>query len=197
MVRDPARSHSKWPRFHPADKIGSPNVVIINQALAHRFFANQNPIGRHLVMGRQPPSEIVGVAGDVKNSGLAQDPQVQLYFPFAQLPWGNMNLLVRTASDPHNMVGSIRTQVSAVDTDQPVTDIKTVDELMDGSRAQPRFAMFLLSMFSATALVLAVVGIYGVLAYSVAQRRQGWGSEWRWAQEKSDILKLVVGQGFR
>ena len=183
--------------FTPADKVGSPNVVIINEALARRFFPNQNPIGRHIVVGRQTASEIVGVAGDVKNSGLAQEPQVQLYFPFAQLPWGNMNLLVRTAGDPHNMVGSIRAQISAADSDQPVTDIKTVDELMNGSLTQPRFAMFLLSMFSAIALVLAVVGIYGVLAYSVAQRRQELGIRMALGAEKSDILKLVVRQGIQ
>ena len=183
--------------FNAADKIGSPNVVIINEALARRFFPGQNPIGRHIVMGRQPASEIVGVAGDIKNSGLAQDPQVQLYFPFAQLPWGNMNLLVRTAGDPHNMVGSIRAQISAADPDQPVTGILTVEELMNGSRAQPRFAMFLLSMFSATALVLAVVGIYGVLAYSVAQRRQELGIRMALGAKRSDILQLVVRQGLR
>jgi putative ABC transport system permease protein len=147
--------------------------------------------------GRQPASEIVGVAADIKNSGLAQDPQVQLYFPFAQLPWGNMNLLVRTAGDPHNMVASIRAQISAADPDQPVTGILTVEELMNGSRAQPRFAMFLLSMFSGTALVLAVVGIYGVLAYSVAQRRQELGIRMALGAKKSDILQLVVRQGLR
>src|SRR6266852_7500972 len=183
--------------FTPADKVGSPNVVIINEALARRFFPNQNPIGRHIVVGRQTASEIVGVAGDVKNSGLAQEPQVQLYFPFAQLPWGNMNLLVRTAGDPHNMLGTIRAQLSAADPHPPVTDIKTVDELMNGSLTQPRFAMFLLSMFSAIALVLSVVGIYGVLAHSVAQRRQELGIRMALGAEKSDILKLVVRQGIQ
>ena len=141
------------------------------------------------------PSEVVGVAADVKNRGLALDPQPQIYFPFPQIPWGNMNLLVRTATDPHAMVSAVRAQISALDSDQPVTNIQTVDELMDGSRAQPRFILLLLGVFSAAALVLAIIGIYGVLAYSVAQRRQELGIRLALGAEKSDILRLVVGYG--
>jgi predicted permease len=181
--------------FTDADKAGSPNVVIVNQALARRYWPNQNPIGKHIVMGRQPASEVIGVAVDVKNRSLALEPQVQLYFPFSQLPWGNMNLLVRTATDPHAMVSAVRAQIAAIDSDQPVTSIQTVDELMDGSRAQPRFILMLLGVFSAAALVLAIIGIYGVLAYSVAQRRQELGIRLALGAEKSDILRLVVGYG--
>jgi putative ABC transport system permease protein len=181
--------------FTDADKAGSPNVVIVNQALARRYWPNQNPIGKHIVLGRQPASEVVGVAIDVKNRGLALDPQVQLYFPFSQIPWGNMNLLVRTATDPHGMVSAVRAQIAAIDSDQPVTSIQTVDELMDGSRAQPRFLLMLLGVFSAAGLVLAIIGIYGVLAYSVAQRRQELGIRLALGAEKSDILRLVVGYG--
>ena len=181
--------------FTDADKAGSPNVVIVNQALARRYWPNQNPIGKHIVLGRQPASEVVGVAVDVKNRGLALDPQVQVYFPFSQIPWGNMNLLVRTATDPHGMVSAVRAQIAAIDSDQPVTSIQAVDELMDGSRAQPRFILMLLGVFSAAALVLAIIGIYGVLAYSVAQRRQELGIRLALGAEKSDILRLVVGYG--
>jgi predicted permease len=181
--------------FTDADKAGSPNVVIVNQALARRYWPNQNPIGKHIVLGRQPASEVVGVAIDVKNRGLALDPQVQLYFPFSQIPWGNMNLLVRTATDPHGMVSAVRAQIAAIDADQPVTSIQTVDELMDGSRARPRLVLLLLGVFSAAALVLAIIGIYGVLAYSVAQRRQELGIRLALGAEKSHILRLVVGYG--
>jgi putative ABC transport system permease protein len=183
--------------FTDADKAGAPNVVIVNQALAHRFWPNENPIGKHIVMGRQPASEVVGVAIDVKNRGLALDPQVQLYFPFSQLPWGNMNVLVRTAADPHAMVSAVRAQVAAIDSDQPVTSIATVDEIMDTSRAQPRFILLLLGVFSAAALVLASIGIYGVLAYSVAQRRQEMGIRLALGAEKSDILRMVVSDGLK
>ncbi|HEY5028939.1 MAG TPA: ABC transporter permease [Candidatus Angelobacter sp.] len=184
-------------KFTDADKAGAPNVVIVNQALARRYWPNENPIGKHIALGRQPPSEVVGVATDVKNRGLALDAQVQLYFPFSQLPWGNMNLLVRTAANPNTMVSVVRAQVAAIDADQPVTNIQTVDEIMDGSRAQPRFILLLLSVFSAAALVLAIIGIYGVLAYSVAQRRQEMGIRLALGAEKADILRMVVGHGLK
>jgi putative ABC transport system permease protein len=182
--------------FTDADNATAPKVVIVNQALAHRYWPNQNPVGKHIVVGRQAPSEVVGVASDVKNRGLALDAQPQIYMPFPQLPWGNMNLLVRTANDPHALISAVRGQISAIDADQPVTSIQTVNELMEGSLAQPRFMMLLLGVFSAMALVLAMVGIYGVLAYSVAQRRQELGIRMALGASKSDILRLVVEYGF-
>jgi len=182
--------------FTDADNARAPKVIIVNETFARRYWPNQNPVGKHVVIGRWPdPAEVVGVAADVKNRGLAQDTQAQLYLAFPQLPWGNMNLLVRTAVAPQTMASAVRAQISAVDPDQPVTAIQTVNELMDGSRAQPRFTMFVLGIFSATALVLAIIGIYGVLAYSVAQRHQELGIRLALGAEKSDILRLVVRQG--
>ena len=179
-----------------ADTAQSSKVIVVNESLARRYWPNENAVGKHIVIGRQATAaEIVGISADVKNSGLAVKTEPQIYLPFPQLPWGQMNLLIRTANDPRRYVSAVREQISAIDPDQPITNIKTVEELMDGSRAQPRFMMFLMGMFSATALVLAMVGIYGVLAYSVAQRRGELGIRLALGADRSDILRLVVGQG--
>lgn len=182
--------------FTDADDAQAHKVIIVNQTFARRYWPSQNPVGKHVVIGRwTEPAEVVGVAADIKNRGLAQETQPQIYLPFPQLPWGNMNLLVRTAVEPHSMTSALRAQIASVDPDQPVTAVRTVEELMDASRAQPRFTMFLLGSFSATALLLAIIGIYGVLAYSVAQRRKELGIRLALGAEKSDIVRLVVRQG--
>ena len=180
----------------PADTAQTAKVVIVNETFARHFWPDQNPLGKHIVVGRGPiASEVVGVASDIKNKGLDQDTQPQLYLPFSQLPWGNMNLLVRTGVAPQSLVSAVRAQIAAVDPDQPVTNIQTVEEIMDNSRSQPRFTMLLLAAFSATALTLAVIGIYGVLSYSVAQRRQEFGIRLALGAEHAEILRLVVSQG--
>jgi putative ABC transport system permease protein len=183
-------------QFTAADNAQAPKVLIVNQTFAHRFWPGQNPVRKRVVVGRWPEAaEVVGVSADVKNRGLAQDTQAQVYIPFAQLPWGNMNLLVRTAVAPLSMAGAVRAQISGVDPDQPVTDIQTANELMNSSLAQPRFTMLLLVAFSAAALALAIIGVYGVLAYSVAQRRHELGIRVALGAERADILRLVVRQG--
>jgi putative ABC transport system permease protein len=182
--------------FAAADNQQAPKVLIVNETFARQFWPGQNPIGKHVLVGRWPePAEVVGVANDIKNRGLSQEPQAQVYIPFAQLPWSNMNLLVRTAVPPQTMTAAVRAVIAGVDPDQPVTSILTVDELMDNSRTQPRFLMMLLTVFSATALALAVVGIYGVLAYSVAQRQHELGIRLALGAKSADILRLVVRQG--
>lgn len=182
--------------FIAADDAHAPKVVIVNETFARRFWPNQNPVGKHVAIGRWPqPAEVVGVSDDVKNQGLAQDPQAQVYIPFPQLPWGNMNLLVETIVPPQSMASAVHAQISAVDSDQPVTNIQTVDELMDTSRAQPRFTMLLLGVFSIAAAALATVGIYGVLAYSVAERRRELGIRLALGAERAHVLRLVVRQG--
>ena len=181
--------------FTDADNSQAPRVVIVNEALARRFWPNQNAIGKHIIVGRQTSAEVVGMASDVKNNGLAVNAQPQLYLPFPQLPWGNMNLLVRTAIDPHQLISTLRQQVYSVDPDQPITQVQTMDELLATFRAQPRFTVFLLSSLSSMALVLAIVGIYGVIAYTVAQRRHELGIRMALGAERNDVLRLIVLRG--
>ena len=182
--------------FTDADNAQAPKVLIVNQTFAKRFWPNQNPVGKHIILGRGPgPSEVVGMTSDVKNRGLAQETQPQIYFPFSQIPWGNMYLIVRTAADPSAMAATVRAQIASVDPDQPVTAIETANELMNAARAQSRLMMVLLGIFSGMALVLASVGIYGVLAYSVEQRRQELGIRLALGAVKRDIFGLVVGYG--
>ena len=182
--------------FSAADKADAPKVVMVNETFARRFWGSQNPVGRHVLVGRGPAqSEVIGMTADVKNQGLAQAPQAQLYLPFAQLPWADMNLLVRTAVPPQSITSAVRAQISAVDPDQPVADIQTVDHLLDSSLAQPRFVMLLFGIFSVTALALSVIGIYGVLSYWVAQRRYELGIRLALGAQRADILGIVVRRG--
>lgn len=183
--------------FTDADDAGAPRVLMVNEAFARRFWPKENPIGKHIVVGRQPPAEIVGVSGNVKNHSLALDTEPQIYLPFSQLPWASMNLLVRTPIDSHAMANTVRGQINGVDADQPITAVETMDEFLDNARAQPRFTALLLSIFSGVALVLATIGIYSLLSYSVVQRRPELGVRLALGAEKSDLLRMVVKQGLR
>jgi putative ABC transport system permease protein len=182
--------------FTAADDGQAPKVVIVNQTCARRFWPGENPIGKTFIVGRGPmASEVVGVAADIRNNGLAADTQPQLWLPFKQLPWGDMNLLVRTAVPPLQMAAAVHAQISAVDPDQPVTAIQSVDDLMNTGRAQPRFTMVLLAVFSITALALAAIGLAAMLAWTVVQRRQEMAIRLALGAERSDILWLVVRHG--
>lgn len=193
-LRVPLRSGRE---FTAADDALAPQVVIANQTFARRFWPNRNPLGQHVFIGRRPqPAQVIGIAADIRNQGLAQDPQAQLYLPFAQLPWADMNLLVRTLVPPRSLTSAVRAQISAVDPDQPVATIQTVDELVDNALAQPRFTLLLLGVFSAATLALSIIGIYGVLCYWVAQRRYELGIRLAFGAQPTDILHIVVRQGF-
>jgi len=182
--------------FTEDDGAQAPRVAIVNERFARQFWPGENAVGKHIVIGRRPAAtEVVGVTADVKNQGLEQEPQAQVYVPFAQLPWGEMNLLVRTAMRPEEAVAAVKAQIAAVDSDQPVTGIKTVEELMDSSRAQPRFTMVLAGAFSVMALTLAIIGIYGLLSFTIAQREQEFGIRLALGAGRAEILRLVLRQG--
>lgn len=182
--------------FTDADDAQAPKVVIVNRMFAHRFWPNDNPIGKTILIGRGPAlSQVVGVAGDVHNQGLAENPQAQVWVPFQQLPWGDMNLLVRTSVPPISMASAVHAQVAAVDPDQPVTAVQTVNDLMDTDRAQPRFTMMLLAVFSITALVLAAIGLAAMLAWTVVQRRQELAIRLALGASHDDLHRLVIRHG--
>jgi predicted permease len=182
--------------FTEHDDAKAPRVVLVNRTLARRYWPGESAVGKKILLGRATASsEIVGVLGDIPNLAVGKDTQPEFYLAFAQTPSATQNLLVRTRNEPKGQVSAVRARVLALDRDQPVTGIQSMEEVLESGAAQPRFTTYLLGGLSVTALLLAIVGIYGVIAYSVAERTPEMGIRIALGAERRDILGLVLRHG--
>jgi len=189
----------------PGDNDKAPAVVVINASMAAKYFPNENPLGKRLQLGATPDKdvptmEIVGVIGDVR-PGLGVDPQTEMYLPYRQadliLPVFQLSVVLRTAADPQLQTAALRSALGEIDPNQPLVRVRTMEENMAATVAQPRFRTWLIGIFAAVALVLAAVGVYGVMSYTVTQRTNEIGIRVTLGAQPEDVFKAIVGEGLR
>jgi putative ABC transport system permease protein len=177
------------------------NVLVIDEEFAKRYWPNEDPIGRQVRLGREatdPRMTVIGVVGRVRMEGLTEDSnRVQAYWASAQLPYSGMTFLMKAAGDPNQLINSARQQIKNVDPDLPIYNVRTMNEIRSDSIAPERLNLTLMSIFAGIALVLAVVGIYGVMSYSVTQRTHEIGIRMAIGAQPGDVFRMVLGQGMK
>jgi len=185
--------------FSDDDVAERPPTAVVSESVARRFWPDERAVGKHLTLGliSNRPREVVGVVSDVKVHGLNSSDGQTVYVPFAQNPGLRQSIVVRAASDPRGVVPSVVAAVHAVDPEQPVVDVRTMDEVIDESIAQQRFAMRMLTVFAALALLLAAVGIYAVVSYTVRERVQEIGIRMALGAPTRDVMRMVVLEGLK
>ena len=189
--------------FTERDDAKAPGVIIVNEAFARKFFPDEDPIGKRIRPGisttaaKPEMREIVGVVANVRNRDLSSEFRPGYFLAQAQIPFNQMTMVVKTSNDPRSLSAAVQREVTSMDKELPVFNIKTMDDYLAASIAAPRFNTTLLAIFAAVALVLTIVGLYGVMSYSVAQRTNEIGIRMALGAQTRDVLGLIVKQGFK